>query len=488
MPPIPVIRSDETVVRNRDSIMAALSRAVPGVKVIVDEPGRRAFETDALTAYRCPPLAVVLPATTLEVSAIMRFCHEQQVKVVARGAGTSLTGGALPSADTILLGLSRMNRILDVNFETRTARVEAGITNLAISAVAGAKNFFYAPDPSSQLACTLGGNIAMNSGGAHCLKYGVTTNNVLGVKIVMANGDIVEFGGDSLDPAGYDFLGLIVGSEGQFGVVTEATVRILRMAEGARPMLVGFPTAEAAGACVAAIIASGIIPVAMEYMDQPAIKVCEDFAHAGYPLDVEAMLIIEVEGSETEISALLEQISVIARQFEASTIRISQSEDEAAAIWKGRKSAFGALGRLSDYYCMDGVIPLGKLPEVLKASNRICEDYGLKVANIFHAGDGNLHPLIMFNANDPVEKQKAEDCGADILKLCVEAGGCLTGEHGVGIEKRDLMHVQFNAADLDQQMRVKKVFDPDWRLNPGKVFPLDAQKTFLESQAQTADG
>ncbi len=488
MASIPQSQADEGVVKNRDSIVAALSRAAPGIKMIADEAGRRAFETDALTAYRCSPLAVVLPESTAEVSAILRFCHENEIKVVARGAGTSLTGGALPSADTIVLGLSRMNRILDVNFETRTARVEAGITNLAISKSIAAKSFFYAPDPSSQLACTLGGNIAMNSGGAHCLKYGVTTNNVLGVRMVMANGDIVEFGGDSLDPAGYDFLGLIVGSEGQFGVVTEATVRILRMAEGARPMLVGFPSAEAAGACVAAIIASGIIPVAIEYMDKPAIKFCEEFAHAGYPLDVEAMLIIEVEGSDREIDTLLEQIAVTSRQFDASTIRVSQSEEEAAAIWKGRKSAFGAIGRISDYYCMDGVIPLAKLPEVLKATNEICDGYGLRVANIFHAGDGNLHPLIMFDANNAVEKQKAEDCGADILKLCVEVGGCLTGEHGVGIEKRDLMPVQFNAVDLDQQMRVKKVFDPGWRLNPGKVFPLDAQKSFLESQTQAADG
>jgi glycolate oxidase len=488
MPPIPLPNFDQTVVKRRDALVSALGRAFPALKIIADESGRRAFETDALTAYRCPPLFAVLPKSTEEVSAVMRFCQESGLSVIARGAGTSLTGGALPSPDCVILCLSRMNRILDINFTTRTMRVEAGITNLAISNAVVERGFFYAPDPSSQLACTLGGNIAMNSGGAHCLKYGVTVNNVLGVKMVLANGDIADFGGEGLDAAGYDFLGLINGSEGQFGVVTEATVRILRAAEGARPMLLGFPSAEAAGGCVAAIIARGIIPVAIEYMDGPAIKVCDDFAKAGYPLNVEAMLIVEVEGSSQEIDGLLAQIADIAGEHQASTIRVSQSEEEAAAIWKGRKSAFGALGRLSDYYCMDGVIPLGKLPEVLKETNRICDSYGLKVANIFHAGDGNLHPLIMFNANDPVEKQKAEDCGADILKLCVEAGGCLTGEHGVGMEKRELMHVQFTPADLDQQMRVKKVFDPSWRLNPGKVFPLDAQKRFLAAEDQAAHG
>ncbi|RMF08620.1 MAG: FAD-binding protein, partial [Alphaproteobacteria bacterium] len=333
--------------------------------------------------------------------------------------------------------------------------------------------FFYAPDPSSQLACTLAGNLAMNSGGAHCLKYGVTTNNVLGLKMVLTDGSIVEIGGEALDSPGYDLLGLVVGSEGQFGIVTEATVRILRAAEGARPMLIGFDSVEAAGRCVAEIIGSGIIPVAIEFMDKPAIKVCEEFAKAGYPLDVEALLIVEVEGSEEEIETLLARIRDIAQKQKPSVIRISQSAEESAAIWLGRKSAFGAIGRISDYYCMDGTIPLSRLPEVLVKISEICERKGLHVANIFHAGDGNLHPLILYDANDPVQVQKAEECGAEVLSLCVEVGGCLTGEHGVGIEKRDLMKVQFTETDLLQQLRLKEVFDPDWLLNPGKVFPLD---------------
>ena len=315
----------------------------------------------------------------------------------------------------------------------------------------------------------------MNSGGAHCLKYGVTTNNILGLKMVLLDGTVVDIGGGHFDAGGYDFLGLLIGSEGQLGIVTEATVRILRAAEGARPVLMGFGSAEAAGACVAAIIASGIIPVAIEYMDRPAIKVCEAFAHAGYPLDVEALLIVEVEGSEEEIADLIGRITAIAEGFSPQTMKVSQSEAESAAIWKGRKSAFGAMGRIADYLCMDGVIPTGRLPEVLRRVGEICAGHGLQVANIFHAGDGNLHPLILFNANDPAELAKAEEAGADILKLCVDVGGCLTGEHGVGIEKRDLMGFQYSAVDLGLQMRVKGAFDPAWQLNPAKVFPLDGR-------------
>ncbi|HWJ19272.1 MAG TPA: FAD-linked oxidase C-terminal domain-containing protein [Geobacterales bacterium] len=430
------------------------------------------------------PLAVVLPRTTAEVCRILKFCHENTVRIVGRGAGTSLSGGALPTGDAVVIGLSRMNRVLDVNFLDRTATVEAGITNLGISNAVAHARFFYAPDPSSQLACTIGGNIAMNSGGAHCLKYGVTTNNVLKVKMVLMNGEIVELGGDYLDPQGYDLLGLVIGSEGQFGIVTEVTVRILRQPEGARPILIGFPSTESAGGCVAAIIADGLIPVAIEFMDKPAIHVCESFAKAGYPMDAEAMLIVEVEGSESEIEDQIGRITEIASRFDPTTLRVSQSEEEAAAIWKGRKSAFGAFGRISDYYCMDGVIPLGKLAAVLKQVQDVGEKHNLKVANIFHAGDGNLHPLILYNANDEREKATAEQCGADILKLCVDAGGCLTGEHGVGIEKRDLMRYQFSEADLLQQMRVKAAFDPQWLLNFGKVFPLDLQTRFAAEAAK----
>jgi glycolate oxidase len=463
---------DLRILAGRDAIVAGLQAILGPAGVISAEAERRAYETDALTAYRAVPLAVVLPASTKEVVAVLKFLSAKRVKVVARGAGTSLSGGALPSQDCVVVGLARLNRILAIDYDNRVARVEAGVTNINITNAVSAEGFFYAPDPSSQLACTIAGNIAMNSGGAHCLKYGVTTNNVLGLKMVLIDGTIVDIGGSALDAPGLDLLGLVVGSEGQFGIVTEATVRILRAAEAARPMLMGFASAADAGGCVAAIIASGIIPVAIEYMDRPAIKVCESFAHAGYPLDVEALLIVEVEGSEAEIADLIARITTTAEAFHPLVVRVSRSEAESAAIWKGRKAAFGAMGRIADYLCMDGVIPTGRLPEVLTRVGEICAGYGLAVANIFHAGDGNLHPLILFNANNPDELAKAEAAGADILKLCVEVGGCLTGEHGVGIEKRDLMPFQFSPTELALQMQVKSVFDPAWLLNPAKVFPL----------------
>ncbi len=467
---------DQGVIARRDVIVKDLERLVGADVIISDEDGRRAYDTDALTAYTRMPLAVALPRSTDEVATILAYCRDNGIKVVARGAGTSLCGGALPAEDAIVISVSKMSRVLEIDYANRTARVEAGITNLAISGAVAKDGFFYAPDPSSQLACTLAGNLAMNSGGAHCLKYGVTTNNVLGLKIVLMTGEVVEIGGAHLDSEGYDLLGLVVGSEGQFGIVTEATVRILRCAEGARPMLLGFGSSEAAGRCVSAIIASGIIPVAIEFMDKPAIHVCESFAKAGYPLDVEALLIVEVEGSEAEITALLNRIAEIARPYRPETILVSSGADQSAKIWKGRKAAFGAIGRISDYYCMDGTIPLGRLPEVLVAIARICATHGLKVANIFHAGDGNLHPLILYDANDAAQAIRAEEAGAEILKLCVEVGGCLTGEHGVGIEKRDLMTVQFSETDLALQMRIKTVFDPEWLLNPAKVFPLEAPR------------
>ena len=466
---------DRSVIARRDAIVADLTRLIGADLVIADEDGRRAFETDALTAYRRMPLAVVLPRSTEEVARVMRYCNDAGLKIVPRGAGTSLAGGALPAEDAIVLCISKMNRVLEVDFEARFARVESGITNLAISEAVAPRGFFYAPDPSSQLACTLAGNLAMNSGGAHCLKYGVTTNNVLGLKMVLMTGEVIEIGGAHLDADGYDLLGLIVGSEGQFGVITEATVRIIKAAEGARPMLIGFNSSEEAGRCVSAIIASGIIPVAIEFMDKPAIEVCESFAKAGYPLDVGALLIVEVEGSQEEIQDLLNQIREIAQPFGAKKILISDGPVQSAKIWKGRKSAFGAIGRISDYYCMDGTIPLGRLPQVLTSISEICARHGLRVANIFHAGDGNLHPLILYEANDPDQSNRAELAGAEILTLCVEVGGCLTGEHGVGIEKRDLMRVQFSDTDLALQMRIKTAFDPQWLLNSAKVFPLDGR-------------
>jgi len=463
---------DISIVARRREILSGLAPLLSTGALISDTIEMRAFETDALTAYRRLPLAVVLPGTTQEVAAVMRYCRDAGVNVVPRGAGTSLAGGAIPQEDAIVLGLSKMSRILEVNYADRYALVEAGVTNLAISEAVMADGFFYAPDPSSQLACTIGGNIGMNSGGAHCLKYGVTTNNILGVTLVTLDGDIIELGGPHLDAGGIDLLGLMVGSEGQLGVVTEATVRLLRAAEGARPVLFGFDSAEEAGQCVADIIGAGLLPVAMEYMDKLAIEIVEGFAHAGYPLNVEAMLIIEVEGSDAEINAQLKRINAIAKAHNVKVMRESMSAMESALIWKGRKSAFGATGRIADYICMDGTVPTSRLPEALRRTGEICAKYGLRAANVFHAGDGNMHPLILYNVNDDAEQAKAEAAGNDILRMCVELGGCLTGEHGVGIEKRDLMGHQFNPADLAQQMRVRAVFDPGWRLNPAKVFPL----------------
>ena len=467
---------DPSVLARRSDIVKQLRKLAPEASMISDQEGRRTFESDALTAYRCLPLAVILPTTTEDVSKILHFCRENKVKVVPRGAGTSLSGGALPLEDAVVVCLSRMNKVLSVSAIDRVAQVEAGITNIGISQAVAGQGFFYAPDPSSQIACTVGGNVATNSGGAHCLKYGVTVNNVLGVRIVLMNGEILDIGGDYLDAPGYDLLALIVGSEGQFGIVTEVTVRLIKLPEGARPMLLGFDTTEGAASCVGGIIAAGIVPVAIEFMDRPAIHVCEHFVAAGYPLDVEALLIVEVEGSEDEIDTLLEKIGDIARDYNPVTTHRSQSAEETARIWKGRKAAFGAIGQLSDYICMDGVIPLSKLPKALDEIGWICRKYRFDVANIFHAGDGNLHPLILYNANDPIQLERVELCGAEILKLCVSLGGCLTGEHGVGIEKRELMHVQYTDEDLAQQMRVKAAFDPDWLLNPGKVFPLEGRK------------
>lgn len=463
------------VLSRRDTIIADLKDLLPPECLVQEERALVPFETDGFIAYRKRPLAVALPGSTVEVAALLKYCHRYQVPVVPRGAGTSLSGGAIPEEDAVVICLSRMNRILEVDTANRTATVQAGVTNLSISDRVGPEGFFYAPDPSSQLACTIGGNIGMNSGGAHCLKYGVTTNNLLGVKMVLVDGEVIELGGKALDSGGYDLLGLVCGSEGQLGIVTEATVRILAKPEGARPVLFGFETPEDAGACVSAVIGAGIIPVAIEFMDREAIAICEAFAHAGYPLDVGALLIVEVEGSEAEMEATLQSVIEIARRFGVKTVKESQSAMEAAAIWKGRKSAFGATGRIADYICMDGTVPLGQLSHVLKRTGEIVARYGLRVANVFHAGDGNMHPLILYNINDPEEAAKAEAAGNDILKLCVEAGGCLTGEHGVGIEKRDLMTFQFKPADLAQQMAVRAAFDPGWLMNRSKVFPLEGR-------------
>jgi glycolate oxidase len=472
---IAFLEPDRAILDRRPAIIADLAGLLPDSCLITDERELVPFDTDAFVSYRRMPLAVVLPETTAQVAAVLKYCNENSIPVIPRGAGTSLSGGAIPQEDAIVIGVSKLNRILEVDFPNRAAVVQAGVTNISISQAVDADGFFYAPDPSSQLACTIGGNIGMNSGGAHCLKYGVTTNNLLGVKMVIFDGSVVEIGGKALDAAGYDLLGLICGSEGQLGIVTEATVRLIAKPEGARPVLFGFESSVSAGACVTDIIGAGIIPVAIEFMDKPAIEICEAFAQAGYPMDVEALLIVEVEGSDAEMDAMLERIIEIARRHGVKTIRESQSATEAALIWKGRKSAFGATGRIADYICMDGTVPLGQLSHVLEKTSEIIDRYGLRVANVFHAGDGNMHPLILFDANDPEESMKAEMAGNDILKLCVDAGGCLTGEHGVGIEKRDLMRHQYSDADLAQQMRVRAAFDPKWILNPSKVFPLDGR-------------
>jgi len=462
------------VLARRPQIIAGLARLLPADALITEETRMKPYETDGLPAYRQMPLAVALPRTTEEVAAVLRFCHDNGVRVIPRGAGTSLCGGALPLADAVVVGLMRMNRILDVNYDDRFAVVQAGVTNIGITKAVEAEGFFYAPDPSSQLACMIGGNVMMNSGGAHCLKYGVTANNLLGVKFVTIAGEVIDIGGTHLDAAGYDWLGLITGSEGQLGMVTEVTVRILRSPEGARAMLAAFDSIPVAGQAVDAIIGSGIIPVALEFMDRPCIHACEAFAHAGYPLDAEAMLIIEVEGSVAEQDALLARIRDICARFNPISMKLAESAEQSLAIWKGRKGAFGAVGRISpDYLCMDGTIPTGELAHVLTRITELSQQYGLGVANVFHAGDGNLHPLIMFDANDPDSFARAEQFGADILRLCVEVGGCLTGEHGVGIEKRDLMPVQFTPGELRLQRNIKSAFDPAWLLNPAKVFPLE---------------
>ncbi|MGR3398623.1 MAG: FAD-linked oxidase C-terminal domain-containing protein [Paracoccus sp. (in: a-proteobacteria)] len=462
---------DATVLAQRQAIVQALRDALPGA--VIDDPAEtRAYECDALSAYRCAPLAVVLPSTTQEVSRLMRVCHDLRVPVVPRGEGTSLAGGSMPTEDAVIIGLSRMTEVLEIAPDDRLIRVQAGRTNLSVSGAVDGLGFFYAPDPSSQLACAIGGNIAMNSGGAHCLKYGVTTNNLLGVTLVLMDGSVVTLGGPMGEGPGLDLLGVVCGSEGQLGIVTEATLRILPKPAGARPVLIGFDSSETAGACVAAIIRAGIIPVAIEFMDSPCIRATEAHAGAGYP-DCEALLIVEVEGTAAEIDEQLSLIRDIATRFDPIEFRESRSEDESRRIWLGRKSAFGAMGQMGDYICLDGTIPVTALPQVLAGIGRLSRDYGLSVANVFHAGDGNMHPLIIYDANKPGDLDRAEAFGADILRLCVQAGGCLTGEHGVGIEKRDLMSEQFAPGDMEAQMRVKDAFDPDWLLNPAKVFPLE---------------
>ncbi|OWU82430.1 FAD-linked oxidase C-terminal domain-containing protein [Phaeobacter sp. 22II1-1F12B] len=467
--------ANPAILARKTALVERLRAVLPEEALISDPAETRAYECDALTAYACPPMLAVLPGSTQEVSDILAICHEMGVPVVPRGSGTSLAGGALPTADCVILGVARMNDVLETDYENRLIRVQTGRTNLSVTGAVEEEEFFYAPDPSSQLACAIAGNVAMNSGGAHCLKYGVTTNNLLGVTLVMMDGTVVEIGGGYLDSGGLDLLGVICGSEGQLGVVTEATLRILRKPEGARPVLMGFDSNEVAGACVSDIIQAGVLPVAIEFMDRPCIQACEAFAKAGYPM-CEALLIVEVEGSEAEIDHQLGLITEIAQRHNPVELREARDADEAGRIWLGRKSAFGAMGQINDYMCLDGTIPVSALPQVLRRIGEMSREYGLDVANVFHAGDGNMHPLILFDANKPGDLELCENLGADILKLCVDVGGCLTGEHGVGIEKRDLMLYQYSETDLEAQMRVKDVFDPNWLLNPAKVFPLSVSE------------
>ncbi|MFN4089997.1 MAG: FAD-linked oxidase C-terminal domain-containing protein [Alphaproteobacteria bacterium] len=463
---------DAAVLARRDAIVAAMRAIVPGEGVIDDESARRAYESDGLTAYRTLPMIVVLPETVEQVSQVLAYCYAEGVNVVPRGAGTSLSGGALPLADGVLLGMGKFNRVIEIDYANRCAVVQPGVTNLGISNAVAEAGFYYAPDPSSQIACTIGGNVAENSGGVHCLKYGLTTNNILGIEMVAMDGEVIRLGGRHMEAEGYDLLGVMTGSEGLLGVVTEVTVRILPKPATARALLIGFPSSESGGDCVAAIIGAGIIPGGMEMMDRPAIHAAEAFVHAGYPLDVEALLIVELDGPPDEVDYLIDVVRTIAESRGAVSLRISNSEEERLAFWAGRKAAFPAVGRISpDYYCMDGTIPRRRLPDVLNRITQLSEQYGLGVANVFHAGDGNLHPLILYDANKPGELDKAESFGSDILRLCVEVGGVLTGEHGVGVEKRDLMPAMFTEDDLKQQQRVKCAFDPKQLLNPGKVFP-----------------
>ena len=465
-------KPDESVIARREELAVGLRDIVPGEGVIDGEEELRAFDCDGLMAYKQLPLIVVLPETTQQVSDILKYCHANNVKIVPRGAGTGLSGGALPLADAITLGLGKFKKILDIDFENRCVVTQPGVTNLGITTAVEHAGFYYAPDPSSQIACSIGGNVAENSGGVHCLKYGLTTNNVLGVEMVMMNGEIIRLGGKHLDSGGLDLLGVITGSEGLLGVITEVTVRILKKPETARALLIGFPTMIDAGNCVADVIAAGIIPGGMELMDKQIIHAAEDFVHAGYPLDVEGLMVVELDGPDAEVNYLVERVEEIANAANASYIRISENEDERARFWSGRKNAFPAVGRISpDYICVDGTIPRKKLAEVLRRMEGISEKHDLRVANVFHAGDGNLHPLILFDANIEGELERAELVCADILTLCVEVGGVLSGEHGIGVEKRDLMGTMFTEDDLKQQQRLKCAFDPGHLLNPGKVYP-----------------
>jgi glycolate oxidase len=464
--------ADAAIIARRKEFVAELRKIVLGEGVIDDDTSLAAYECDGLMAYRQRPLAVILPETVEQVSQVLGYCHREGVKVVPRGSGTSLSGGALPLEDGIVMAMGKFNKILEVDYANRCAVVQPCVTNAAVTERVTTEGFYYAPDPSSQIICSIGGNVAENAGGVHCLKYGTTSNNILGLQMVLMDGSVVRMGGKHLDAQSLDMLGLICGSEGLLGVVTEITVRVLRTPETQRALLLGFSDVESAGACVAKVIAEGVVPAAMEIMDRTAIHAAEAFVKVGYPLDVEALLLIEFDGSPVEVDHFIAMVNEIAKDAGAVSSQKSNSEEERKNFWAGRKAAFPAIGKISpDYYCMDGTIPRSKLPQALRKISELSDEFGLEVANVFHAGDGNLHPMVLYNADKDGDLEKAEQFGAAILTLCVELGGVLTGEHGVGVEKRDLMEVQFTEADLDQQQRVKCVFDDQGLLNPGKVFP-----------------
>ncbi len=463
--------SDPAILARRAAIVAALRAIVPD-GVVADDAGLGAFDGDALTAYRQKALVCVLPRTKEQVSAVLAFAAETNVPIVPRGAGTSLSGGALPRSDAILLSLTRMNRILEIDYDNRCIVCEPGVTNLSITRAVEARGFYYAPDPSSQIACTIGGNVAENSGGIHCLKYGLTTNNLLGAELVLAGGARVRLGGKAPGGGGLDLLGVVAGSEGLLGVVVEATLRILPRPPVTRTLLAAFRDVPAAGQCVAEIIAAGIVPAAMEFMDRRCIQAVEDYCAPGYPRDAAGVLIVELDGIEADVRDAVARVIAIASGAGAHEVREATDETERARLWAGRKAAFPAMGRLApDMLCMDGTIPRRALPQVLARMAEMSCEYGLGFCNVFHAGDGNLHPLIIFDVMKEGELARAEAFGADILKLCVAVGGVLTGEHGVGVEKRDLMGTMFSDADLAQQQRLKCAFDGAGLFNPGKVFP-----------------
>ncbi len=457
---------------HRQQLVERLRAILPEASLLHAAEDLRPYECDGLSAYRSLPLVVALPDSVEQVQAILRLCQELQVPVVARGAGTGLSGGALPHGSGLLLSLARFNRILEVDPNRRLARVQPGVRNLAISQAVAAHGLYYAPDPSSQIACTIGGNVAENSGGVHCLKYGLTVHNIQQLRMVSIDGELLTVGGGGLDAPGYDLLALLTGSEGMLGVIVEVTVKLLPLPQRAQVLLAAFDDVVKAGSAVGRIIAAGIIPAGLEMMDRLAIRAAEQFVHAGYPVDAEAILLCELDGTNEEVSEQIYKVREILKTSAATEVRTAKDDAERAMFWKGRKAAFPAVGRISpDYYCMDGTIPRKRLPDVLRAIAELSAQYGLAVANVFHAGDGNLHPLILYDANQPGELERTEEFGGRILELCVEAGGTITGEHGVGVEKINQMCVQFDSAELTQFHAVKAAFDPAGLLNPGKAVP-----------------